>query len=150
MNCQCYNIVVMQKEVNNMTQALEATMLVCFGLSWPMNLVKNFKAGTAKSMSLKFILLIIFGYLAGISAKLLTHQLNYVLIVYFLNIAIVSLNLGVYFLNKHKDKQREKEQIPVQEIIDSKTLILDEADTKDDKTIYNSVGQVDFFEAMNR
>ena len=91
-----------------MTQALEATMLICFGLSWPINLMKNIKAQTAKSMSLKFILLIIFGYVAGISAKLINHQFNYVLIVYILNILIVSLNLVVYFINKHKDKAREK------------------------------------------
>lgn len=134
-----------------MTQALEATMLVCFGLSWPMNLIKNFKAGTAKSMSLKFILLIIFGYVAGISAKLLTHQINYVLAVYFLNIAIVSLNLGVYFLNKHKDKVREKEQIEVDEIVDTEMLCIDKVEIKSEsKEIFNSVGQVDFYNAMNR
>lgn len=91
-----------------MTQALEATMLICFGLSWPINLMKNIKSQTAKSMSLKFILLIIFGYVAGISAKLINHQFNYVLIVYILNILIVGLNLVVYFINKHKDKAREK------------------------------------------
>lgn len=91
-----------------MTQALEATMLVCFGLSWPINLMKNIKAGTAKSMSLKFILLIIFGYIAGITAKIINHQFNYVLIVYILNILIVTLNLAVYFINKHKDKKKLK------------------------------------------
>ena len=87
-----------------MTEALEAIMLVCFGLSWPMNLIKNIKAKTAKTMSLKFILLIIFGYVAGITAKIINHQINYVLIVYFLNIAVVSLNLVVYFINKRRDK----------------------------------------------
>lgn len=91
-----------------MTQALEATMLICFGLSWPINLMKNIKAGTAKSMSLKFILLIIFGYIAGITAKIINHQINYVLIVYILNILIVTLNLAVYFINKHKDKKKLK------------------------------------------
>lgn len=87
-----------------MTEALEAIMLVCFGFSWPINLVKNIKAGTAKSMSLKFILLIIFGYIAGISAKLINHRFNYVLVVYLINIFVVSLNLVVYFINKKKDK----------------------------------------------
>lgn len=87
-----------------MTEALEAIMLVCFGFSWPINLVKNIKAGTAKSMSLKFILLIIFGYIAGISAKLINHRFNYVFVVYLINIFVVSLNLVVYFINKKKDK----------------------------------------------
>lgn len=89
-----------------MAEALEAAMLVCFGFSWPMNLVKNIKAKTAKSMSLKFILLIIAGYVAGISAKLINHKFNYVLVVYIINLAIVSLNIVVYFVNRKKDRQR--------------------------------------------
>lgn len=87
-----------------MTQLLEAAMLTCFGLSWPINLIKNYKAGTAKSMSLQFILLIIVGYLAGICAKLYSHTINYVLIVYLLNLAVVGANLVVYFINRHRDK----------------------------------------------
>lgn len=87
-----------------MTQLLEAAMLTCFGLSWPINLIKNYKAGTAKSMSLQFILLIIVGYLAGIGAKLYSHTINYVLIVYLLNLAVVGANLVVYFINRHRDK----------------------------------------------
>ena len=82
-----------------MTDLLEATMLVCFGLSWPLSLYKNIKAKTAKSMSLQFILLIILGYVAGITAKIINHNINYVLVVYLLNLAIVSANIVVYFIN---------------------------------------------------
>lgn len=91
-----------------MSEFLEATMLVCFGCSWPINLVKNIKSKTAKSMSLQFILLIIFGYLAGIAAKLISHKINYVLIVYLLNLVIVSINLAVYFINKRYDRKNNK------------------------------------------
>ena len=86
----------------------ETIMLVCFGLSWPMNLMKAYKAGTARGTSLWFILLIITGYIAGISAKLITGQINYVLIAYLLNLAIVLLNLVVYFRNVSLDKKSEK------------------------------------------
>lgn len=86
-----------------MSSILEATMLVCFGLSWPINTMKAYRARSAKNMSLPFILMIITGYLAGISAKLLTHQINYVLAVYFVNLVVVSLNLMVYFRNKRLD-----------------------------------------------
>lgn len=88
-----------------MSPLLEAFMLVCFGLSWPINVMKAIKARSAKSMSLPFILLIISGYIAGISAKLLSHQINYVLVVYFINLAIVSVNLVVYFRNRHIDHE---------------------------------------------
>ena len=69
-----------------MTNILEAFMLICFGLSWPMSLYKNIKAKTAKSMSLQFTLLIILGYIAGIAAKIVNHSFNYVLIIYILNL----------------------------------------------------------------
>lgn len=58
-----------ESEENKMAELLESTMLICFGLSWPMNLAKNIKAKSAKNMSLQFILLIITGYIAGITAK---------------------------------------------------------------------------------
>lgn len=92
-----------EKEKIVMSSILEATMLVCFGLSWPMNVMKALRARSAKNMSLPFILLIITGYIAGISAKLMLNQVNYVLVVYFINLAVVSLNLLVYFRNKRLD-----------------------------------------------
>ena len=89
-----------------MGSILEAVMLVCFGFSWPLNVMKAYKAKTAKGTSLPFIMLIIIGYIAGISAKLISGQINYVLIAYILNLAIVSLNVIVYFRNVSLDKKR--------------------------------------------
>ena len=92
-----------------MGSILETIMLVCFGFSWPLNVIKAYRAKTAKGTSLPFILLIIAGYIAGISAKLITGQINYVLIAYILNLAIVSLNVVVYFRNVSLDKKRLQE-----------------------------------------
>lgn len=89
-----------------MGSILETLMLICFGFSWPLNVIKAYKAKTAKGTSLPFILLIITGYIAGISAKLISGQINYVLIAYILNLAIVSLNVIVYFRNVSLDKKR--------------------------------------------
>lgn len=86
-----------------MSSILETIMLICFGFSWPINVMKAVKARTARNMSLPFILLIISGYIAGICAKLMTHQINFVLIVYFVNLAIVTVNLAVYFRNRQLD-----------------------------------------------
>ena len=60
---------------------------------------------TAKGTSLPFILLIITGYIAGISAKIVSGQINYVLVAYLLNLAIVLMNLAVYFRNSTLDKK---------------------------------------------
>ena len=83
----------------------ETIMLVCFGFSWPMNLIKAYNAKTAKGTSLPFILLIITGYIAGISAKIVSGQINYVLVAYLLNLVIVLMNLAVYFRNLSFDKK---------------------------------------------
>lgn len=96
---------------------LETTMLVCFGFSWPINLIKNYRARSAKAMSLGFILLIIAGYVAGLAAKFIAianadmpwYQTVpwYVMLVYILNLVIVSLNLLVYFRNRELDRRAE-------------------------------------------
>ena len=51
-----------------MAELLEAVMLICFGLSWPMNAWKSFKARTAAGTSWQFLGLITLGYVAGIAA----------------------------------------------------------------------------------
>ena len=89
-----------------MGSILETVMLICFGFSWPLNVIKAYKAKTAKGTSLPFILLIITGYIAGIAAKVITGQINYVLIAYIVNLAIVSLNIVIYFRNVSLDKKR--------------------------------------------
>ena len=87
-----------------MSSVFETIMLVCFGLSWPINVVKAYNARTAKATSLPFILLILIGYIAGITAKIVSDQMNYVFIVYLINLAIVMLNILVYFRNVALDK----------------------------------------------
>ena len=69
-------------------------------------LFRSYKAKTAKGTSLPFILLIVAGYIAGITAKVITDQINYVLIAYIVNLAIVSLNIVIYFRNVSLDKKR--------------------------------------------
>lgn len=96
-----------------MSSIFEAAMLVCFGFSWPMNVRKAIKAKSAKGMSLAFILLIIVGYIAGITAKLMNHQINYVLAVYILNLVIVFTNLVVYFRNRALDRRSEAMKMDV-------------------------------------
>ena len=88
-----------------MGSIFETIMLLCFGLSWPINMIKAYRSRTAKGTSLPFLLLIITGYLGGIASKIITGNINYVLIVYLLNLVIVLLNLAVYFRNVAIDKK---------------------------------------------
>lgn len=52
-----------------MAELLEIIMIVSFGASWPLNVIKSYRARTAKGKSLSFLLLILFGYVAGIASK---------------------------------------------------------------------------------
>lgn len=97
-----------------MSEILEIVMLLSFGASWPMNVMKSYKARTAKGKSLAFLILILFGYVAGIASKLTNEAYMasfdkdwYVLFFYILNFAVVSLDLAMYFRNRKLDKQNE-------------------------------------------
>lgn len=91
-----------------MAEIFEAVMLICFGLSWPVSLIKNIRLKSAKTMNLYFTLLIIAGYIAGIIAKCILGQTTYVLFIYLLNLAVVSCNVVVYFINRSYDRKNER------------------------------------------
>ncbi len=99
----------------NITEILETIMLICFGFSWPINLIKNYRLRSAKSMSLSFLLLIWFGYVAGVTAKLIalfSPELKdptwYLLTIYIINLTMMCANLAVYFRNARLDKLAEQ------------------------------------------
>lgn len=97
-----------------MSEILEIIMIVSFGASWPLNVIKSYKARTTKGKSLMFLLLIFFGYIAGIASKFMNEAYMasfsekwYVLFFYFLNITMVGIDLLLYIRNKKLDKKRE-------------------------------------------
>lgn len=91
-----------------MASILEAIMLVCFGLSWPINALKAWNTRTAIGTSAAFLALITTGYVAGIAAKFVGNSINWVLIVYFINLGFLAANWIVYFRNRHLDAVREQ------------------------------------------
>ena len=97
-----------------MAEILEIIMVVCFGASWPANVIKSYKARTTKGKSLVFLCFILFGYIAGIISKLVNEDYMatfaskwYVLVFYVLNFLMVSTDLVLYYRNSRLDKARE-------------------------------------------
>ncbi len=87
-------------------EIFEIIMIVCFGLSWPMNVIKSYRARTTKGKSLPFLLLIITGYVFGIIGKLVGGNFKwYVLFFYVLNLLMVSTDLALYVRNYRLDKE---------------------------------------------
>ena len=94
-----------------MPEILEIIMILCFGASWPFNVVKSFRARTARGKSLLFLILIEVGYIAGIAAKLVSPAYMaafgekwYVLFFYVLNFTMVGADVILYFRNRRLDK----------------------------------------------
>ena len=89
-----------------MAELFEIIMIVSFGFSWPMNVIKSYRARTTKGKSLPFLLLIITGYVFGIIGKLVGGNFKwYVLFFYVLNLLMVSTDLALYVRNYRLDKE---------------------------------------------
>jgi hypothetical protein len=50
-------------------QALEAGMLLCFGVAWPVDIFKTLRARQVAGKSIGFMLLVLLGYACGMAAK---------------------------------------------------------------------------------
>lgn len=88
-----------------MSELFEILMIVCFGMSWPLNVIKSYKARTTKGKSLGFVILILTGYIFGITSKLLMGTFKwYVMFFYVLNFIMVGADLVIYVINYRLDK----------------------------------------------
>ena len=95
-----------------MSELLEIIMIVSFGASWPMNVIKSYRTRTTKGKSLAFLCLIFFGYIAGVISKLVNEsymqafaQKWYVLFFYILNLIMVGADLILYFRNRSIERR---------------------------------------------
>ena len=87
---------------------LEIMMVISFGVSWPLNVIKSYKARTTKGKSLWFLVLIFLGYICGIASKLTAESYKwYGLFFYVLNIMMVAADLILYWINYRLDKSVE-------------------------------------------
>ncbi len=93
-----------------MADVFELLMIVCFGVSWPLNIYKAWKARTAKGISVPFYFLILAGYLFGIAGKLVKLRQGistpgYAWFFYLLNSVTVTLGILVWFRNRRLDRR---------------------------------------------
>lgn len=82
----------------SMGQAFEALMLICFGVSWPVAILKTWWSKRTEGKSCGFLVLIFAGYLSGIVAKFVRGAAadqwpEPVTLLYALNAALVLLDL---------------------------------------------------------
>ncbi len=95
----------------DIVQLCEIGMLIAFGFSWPFNISKSLRSRTAKGKSVTFEFIVVFGYLVGVLGKLITYSRTgvwaYSIWFYFADIAMVSIDIVLYFRNRKLDRLRE-------------------------------------------
>ena len=86
---------------------LETIMIISFGISWPMNLIRSYRSRSAKGKSILFNYFILFGYICGVISKILSHTFNLAFYFYFPNIIMVTSDIILYYRNKKLEKAAE-------------------------------------------
>ena len=74
---------------------LEATMLICFGISWPVSVIKALKTKIVIGKSPLFMSLVAIGYASGISHKIL-YSRDYLVVLYMFNLSMILIDLYLY------------------------------------------------------
>ncbi len=83
---------------------LEAVMLVCWGLSWPVSIIKALRTKIVLGKSPLFTLLIALGYICGITHKIL-YSRDYLILLYLFNLAMILTDLYLYM--KYNPRRRK-------------------------------------------
>ena len=91
-----------------MAQIFQVLMIICFGVSWPFNIAKSWKAKTARGKSLLFEVCILVGYICGIAGKFITGNVTYVLIAYVINVVMVLIDILLTLRNMALDKLADR------------------------------------------
>lgn len=84
-----------------LSQCFEATMLICFGVSWPAAILKTLRTKRVEGVSVFFLSLVLIGYVAGIAAKVVKAQAagtwpEWVTALYALNAVLVGTEIVLY------------------------------------------------------
>ena len=86
----------------------EAVMLICFGVAWPFSIYRSYTSRSVSGKSLIFLVIVIIGYIAGITNKILTG-IDYVIYLYILNMIMVTIDSLLYIRNKRYADSRSSD-----------------------------------------
>lgn len=90
----CSDIVISSFAVNGIS-LLEAVMLVCWGVSWPVSILKSLRTKKVHGKSPIFMALIATGYVSAILHKVL-YSYDYLVWLYLLNLSMILTDLYLY------------------------------------------------------
>jgi hypothetical protein len=79
----------------------EAGMLICFGLSWPISIVKSLRTRRVDGKSPVFMTVVALGYVSGMIHKII-YSFDQVFLLYVFNFVMVSIDLALYWKYRTK------------------------------------------------
>ncbi len=102
--------------MNTFTSVMDTMMVICFGISRPLNIIKAWKSKTAQGTNLLFYFFIWIGYIFAMTGKIAMITQNagtvwyeivpwYVMFFYVVNILMVSAGIIICLRNKILDKR---------------------------------------------
>jgi len=70
--------------------------LVCFGISWPISIIKSLRTKVVQGKSPIFMTVVALGYVSGMIHKIV-YSFDQVFLLYVFNFVMVTIDLGLYW-----------------------------------------------------
>ena len=90
------------------SEILELCMLIAFGFSWPLAIMRTYRAKRVDGKSPMFMIVVLVGYCCGITAHVVEGTKLWLCCVYLSDMLLVSTDLMLYFHYKRRSQQGEK------------------------------------------
>ncbi|MBT3181467.1 MAG: hypothetical protein HN337_03045 [Deltaproteobacteria bacterium] len=81
---------------------LEAIMLICFGISWPISIAKSIRTKVVIGKSPLFMMVVALGYACGVLHKYY-YSRDWVIYLYAINMLLVLTDLALYYHYSRKN-----------------------------------------------
>jgi hypothetical protein len=81
----------------------EGVMLICFGASWPISILKSIRVKDVTGKSPLFLVIVALGYVSGIIHKVL-YSLDWIIILYIINLIMILTDLALYIHYSRKNR----------------------------------------------
>jgi large-conductance mechanosensitive channel len=85
----------------------EAIMLLCFGISWPISIVKSLRTKVVTGKSPLFMVIVGFGYVSGVLHKIV-YSFDWVIVLYIINFLMISIDLFLYLKYLPHDRTTQR------------------------------------------
>ncbi len=84
-----------------MGQILEAIMILCFGLAWPVSVYKSYVSRSTQGKSVMFLVIVFVGYMAGLIHVLIDYPgFSYLTVLYLANSIMIAADMALYVRNR--------------------------------------------------